>query len=44
MVWVAGLGEVEGYVKPGDVSPTCSAFEPQPAGTGTVPETFRPLW
>src|SRR5262249_42454540 len=44
---VAGFGEVdslEGYVKPGPVSPACQGFEPQPGPTPSVPETFRPLW
>ncbi len=41
---VSGLGEMEGYVKPGEVSPMCETFTPQPIGTTAVPETFRPLW
>ena len=41
---VSGLGEVEGYVKPGPVSPACEQFVPQPGPTPSVPETFRPLW
>jgi hypothetical protein len=49
---VAGFGEYEygesepfaGYVKPGEVSPRCDTFTPQPGPTPSVPETFRPLW
>ena len=44
---VAGFGEaqpLEGYVRPGEVSPVCKDFTPQPGPTPLVPETFRPLW
>ena len=44
---VAGFGaeeQLEGYVRPAEVSPTCERFTPQPGPTPGVPETFRPLW
>ena len=43
---VAGLGavELEGYMRPVDVNPTCDTFTPQPGVTAQVPDTFRPLW
>ena len=44
---VAGFSaeeQLEGYVRPVDVSPTCERFTPQPGPTPGVPETFRPLW
>lgn len=44
---VAGMGAaepLEGYVRPGEVSPACQQFTPQPASQSSVPETFRPLW
>jgi hypothetical protein len=44
---VSGFEEavpLEGYIRPGDVSPTCEAFTPQPGPTPSVPETFKPLW
>jgi hypothetical protein len=44
---VAGFGEaqpLEGYVRPGEVSPSCKDFTPQPGPTPAVPETFKPLW
>lgn len=36
--------ELEGYVPPRDVSPTCGNLTPGPAPAGPEPETFRPLW
>jgi hypothetical protein len=43
---VAGYGgdDLEGYVKPVDVSPTCQSFQPPPGPTGDLPDTLRPLW
>jgi hypothetical protein len=44
---VPGFGEaenLEGYVKPTTVNPTCPQFTPQPGPTPSVPETFKPLW
>jgi hypothetical protein len=44
---VSGFGETDplaGYVQPGEVSPSCSGFTPQPGPTSSVPETFKPLW
>jgi len=42
-----GLADGEtfaGYSKPGDVSPSCSAFVEQPGSPSMVPDTLRPLW
>ena len=43
----AGLAagdDFAGYSKPGDVSPSCTAFTEQPGSPSMVPDTLRPLW
>jgi hypothetical protein len=36
--------EVEGYVTPAPVGPTCGSFVPQPGTPPPIPDTFKPLW
>ena len=32
------------YERPRTVNPSCGQFTPQPGGTASLPETFKPLW
>jgi hypothetical protein len=36
--------ELQGYVAPAPVGPTCGAFVPQPGTPPPIPDTFKPLW
>jgi len=41
---LAAGDDFAGYSKPGDVSPSCTAFAEQPGSASMVPDTLRPLW
>jgi hypothetical protein len=41
---LAAGDDFAGYSKPGEVSPSCTAFAEQPGSPSMVPDTLRPLW
>jgi hypothetical protein len=41
---VAGFGEVDGYVRPQTVNPSCAQFTAQPPSGSAIPDAFKPLW